>query len=96
MGNVAAAIPIGPLVSPSSEFATCDYQRQRCKTAKPAVRFRDGGKIFGKKDEINAAKLAASKKSATKDPIVGCTEKFDAVPAGNTAVTEETGLGGGM
>ena len=46
--------------------------------------------------EINAAKLAASKESATKDPIGGFTDGIDAMPAGNTAATVEAGLGGGM
>ena len=46
--------------------------------------------------EIKAAKLAASKESATKDPIIGCTDISDAVPAGNTAATVGTGIGGGM
>ena len=45
--------------------------------------------------EIKAAKLAALKESAAKDPIVRCTDDLGAMPAGNTAATE-TGLGGGM
>ena len=43
-----------------------------------------------------AARFAASKDSANKDPILSCTDNFDAMPAGNTAATVEAGLGGGM
>jgi len=49
-----------------------------------------------KADEIKAAKLAALKESAAKDPIVHHTDGIDAMMAGNTAAAEETGLGGGM
>ena len=49
-----------------------------------------------KADEIKAAKLAALKESAAKDPIVRRADGLGVVPAGNTAATEETGRGGGM
>ena len=52
--------------------------------------------FLNEREEIMAARFAASKDSATKDPILGCTDNFAAVPAGNTAATEETGRGGGM
>ena len=46
--------------------------------------------------DLKAAKIAALKESVAKDPIVRCTDGLDAVPAGNTAAAEETGLGGSM
>ena len=49
-----------------------------------------------KKEEMMAARFAALKASATEEPILVCTDKFDGMPAGNTAATVEAGLGGGM
>jgi hypothetical protein len=51
---------------------------------------------LNEREELMAARFAASKDSANKDPILGCADNFAAVPAGNTAATVEAGLGGGM
>ena len=52
--------------------------------------------FLNEKEKIRAARFAPSKESTTKDVILGCTDNFDAMPAGNTAATVEAGLGGGM
>ena len=101
MGNVAAAMLINTLVPQDGPSHQVDLQHVTTKgsAAKPQSQQSDLEMVVAylkKTAEINAAKLVASKESAAKDPILSCTAKFDAVPAGNTAATVGAGLGGGM
>ena len=100
-GNVAAATSInnlGPQDGPSRQV---DLQPASTEggAAKPQSQQSDyemAVEFLREKKEINAAKLAALKESATEQPILVGTDKFDAMPASNTAATVEAGLGGGM
>ena len=96
-------MPIGPLIPEDGRPRQVDLQHANTEgsAAKPQSQQTDlemAQEYLKKTNEIKAAKLAALKKSATihKDPIVRCTDGLGAVPASNTAATEETGLGGGM
>ena len=101
MGNDAAAMLINTVSPQDGPSHQVDLQHVTTKgsAAKPQSQQSDLEMVVAylkKADEIKAAKLAALKESAAKDPIVCCTDGLSAMPAGNTAATEETGHGGGM